>query len=506
MTSNLKKALILTLLTLFITQSFEIILSSKYLIYLFPENAALQDFEYSDFMISDRKVLSKNKDIIIVNVGNLTRREIGTLISTINEYKPKVIGINLIFSCQGDLRDTINCPQLRDSIGVRMLSEAIKSAKNVVLGTNYTEDSPLFEYSDSIYSTYARNGYADLPGSTMVRDFWPYHQVVLKDQKFNSFAMEVCRLYDSSAAYELSRKVNSEPINFRGNIDDRRSSVNGYFDMVDVGEISDQKLNRRQFEGKIVLLGFLGDSIGSSNAGDKVFTPLNNKPLGKSFPDMYVTVVHANIIAMILNRDYIYELLSPQEYLMAFIFCFFHILILLWLLGKYGNLYDLFSIVFILLILCLIAGLRFALFNIFSIQADLSTTLGSLAIAGVVVNVSIHTPRIFNSITKKIEVKSNQSYWVRNNSRIIRSMNIVVLLVIILRVPFLFFLNGMRPVHIEMFKEFQLPYIILFFLNLLLWIVMRFWNRPIAKAFGDSAYKLLLISSLVHGLLFPFDD
>ncbi|MGE5108537.1 MAG: CHASE2 domain-containing protein, partial [Sphingobacteriales bacterium] len=57
------------------------------------------------------------------------------------------------------------------------------------------------------------------------------------------------------------------------------------------------------FKNKIVLLGFVNENI--NDIEDKHFTPFNEKFAGKSTPDMNGVVIHANIISMILDGNYI---------------------------------------------------------------------------------------------------------------------------------------------------------------------------------------------------------
>jgi len=63
------------------------------------------------------------------------------------------------------------------------------------------------------------------------------------------------------------------------------------------------KVNPTVLQNKIVLVGFT--DIKPSNIEDKHFTPLNEKFVGKSIPDMNGVVIHANIISMILEQHYI---------------------------------------------------------------------------------------------------------------------------------------------------------------------------------------------------------
>ena len=110
---------------------------------------ALSDIELTDYVFSGlRDDPSVDQNIVIVNIGRLSRREIGQQIQIISKYKPKVIGLDSFFDCSTGLRDTVNCPQLKDELGNLILSNAIKEAGNVVLVTKVLQaDSLLPEWN-----------------------------------------------------------------------------------------------------------------------------------------------------------------------------------------------------------------------------------------------------------------------------------------------------------------------------------------------------------------------
>src|SRR5882762_375284 len=84
---------------------------------------ALQDFHLTDYAVSSlREDPLVDQRIIIVNIGNLLRGEIAQQIMYINQFKPKVIAIDALFRCEGNLYDTLNCPQLLDTLGNLMLA------------------------------------------------------------------------------------------------------------------------------------------------------------------------------------------------------------------------------------------------------------------------------------------------------------------------------------------------------------------------------------------------
>src|SRR5690606_13101126 len=99
-----------------------------------PIGQALSDFELTDYAFSRLREDPKVDDrIVLVNIGYLSRAGIAEQIRIITRYKPKVIGIDSFFYCEGGLRDSINCPAAFDESGNMMLSTAIQEAGSVVL-------------------------------------------------------------------------------------------------------------------------------------------------------------------------------------------------------------------------------------------------------------------------------------------------------------------------------------------------------------------------------------
>ena len=74
--------------------------------------------------------------------------------------------------------------------------------------------------------------------------------------------------------------------------------------------------------GKIVLFGYI--STNKDDISDKFFTPMNSRFYGKSVPDMNGIVVHANILSMILDDNYLKKLPSWANLLIAVLVCWLH--------------------------------------------------------------------------------------------------------------------------------------------------------------------------------------
>ena len=115
---------------------------------------------------------------------------------------------------------------------------------------------------------------------------------------------------------------------------------------------------------------------------DKFITPLNKYYAGKTRPDMYGVVVHANIISMIMNEDYIDELAPWQEYLIAFLVCLFNVAIFTLIVRKIPHWFDGLSI--LMQLAHMIVGTLLMIFFLkwFNLKLNLTLTLAALALVG----------------------------------------------------------------------------------------------------------------------------
>ncbi|MFN7330055.1 MAG: hypothetical protein ACK5UP_11170, partial [Bacteroidota bacterium] len=120
-----------------------------------PISQALTDFELTDIVFAQlRPDPTVDTSIVVVNLAP-TRREIAQQVQIISQLNPKVIGIDSFFNCEGNLYDTINCPQLIDTLGNLLLGSAIEEAGNVVLVSKLlqkvkTANSKAIDVYDSI--------------------------------------------------------------------------------------------------------------------------------------------------------------------------------------------------------------------------------------------------------------------------------------------------------------------------------------------------------------------
>src|SRR5713226_7688897 len=67
-----------------------------------PVSQALSEFDLTDYAFSNlRPDPQVDERIVLVNIGHISRREIANQLNIIRQFKPKVIGIDGFFNCEG---------------------------------------------------------------------------------------------------------------------------------------------------------------------------------------------------------------------------------------------------------------------------------------------------------------------------------------------------------------------------------------------------------------------
>lgn len=379
-----------------------------------PIGQALGDFELTDYAFSNlRDDPVPDPRIVLVNIGNLPRGGIAEQIRIISQHKPRVIGIDSYFYCEGGFRDTVNCPQLLDTIGNLMLANAIQEAGNVVLVNKLLQSESMSRsgvvdeydslvFSDAMFQEHAEAGYANLPTEALYQDdvkscrsFMPRMMVNGKEEV--AFAVKIAMLFDSTKAKELLRRNKAEElINFRGNVEmqdvrlgsslrSKDLSTTKYpvmFTAIDVEQVFEGGFLPEVIRDNIVIFGYLGGYFGDPSWNDKFYTPLNKKVAGRANPDMFGVVVHANVVSMILNGDFINELEEWHKYAIAFIFCYFNIALFFYINARFPVWFDSLSLIIQVLQIVLLMGFTIWIFSESDFKLDLTITLVAIALAG----------------------------------------------------------------------------------------------------------------------------
>ena len=96
---------------------------------------ALSDIELTDYVFMKlRAQPNVDENIVVVNIGRLSRREIAEQIQIISKYKPKVIGLDGFFDCASGFRDTVNCPTVERHVGKFNSKQRHKRSRQCSIG------------------------------------------------------------------------------------------------------------------------------------------------------------------------------------------------------------------------------------------------------------------------------------------------------------------------------------------------------------------------------------
>lgn len=308
-----------------------------------PIGDVFADMESTDIVFSQMKEPpTAEEDIVLVNIGSLSRGEIATMVNIVNAYNPKVIGIDTFFKNPKE-----------DTLGDLMLSEAFAQVKNLVLvsklmklNENNTFDS--LGLSHPMFSWNAKSAFANfITGASTQEDlkscrtFTP-KEVVNGEYEY-ALSVKLAMEMDSVKAQKfLDRNNEIEVINYKGNVIDYGATKFGTtFFALDIPDVMYENFTPDLIEGKCIIFCYLGEYLGDQAAlEDKYFTPLNVKYVGKAHADMFGGVVHANALSMILNENYIDKMSEGWSYFWALLLLYINIVVFTFIYKTLPKWYD----------------------------------------------------------------------------------------------------------------------------------------------------------------------
>jgi len=365
--------------------------------FLDPVGDALADMQITDQVFSNpyfRTDPEFEERIILVNFGRLDRRGIAQQINLINKFKPKVIGIDTFF---GSLKE--------DSLGDMMLEDALANVENLVLGTQFVQpgdvDDPYFygiERSHHKFAQHAEEAHvvlsAEIAGTQqnqlkIVRQF--YTEMSYNDTINNkitthmAFGIKLAEYLNPDAVKEfLDRDVEEELINYRGNVLTMRTLADRpKFMALDVSDVFNENFSEDMIKDKIVIFGHIGENFNERYwVEDKFFTPMNKKWAGRADLDMFGVVIHANIVAMVLNRDFLDRTTEFQSTVFAIILCFINVALFTIVYRKLPLWYDGITKIIQLLEVIILMLLIVWVFDAYFLQLELTLAIIAVLLAG----------------------------------------------------------------------------------------------------------------------------
>jgi CHASE2 domain-containing sensor protein len=270
-----------------------------------PIKLALQDFDYNDLAYSR---MGKNKNtftdtsLVIVNIGEAERGEIAAIISRVQSEQPLATGVDVLFEQPRTVAD--------DSLLISLAATAPNLVMVYKLDSLEKKGRPV----GFLYAGSKAKGYSNFVGEEggVIRYYLP--QVKQDAVTYTSFAAAVVQKAAPEKYNRLLQRGNlTETINYTRN--------NENFMVVD-GRALLAGSETVSLRNKIVLIGYVPAK--STDVEDKHFTPMNANSFGKSVPDMHGVMVHANIIQMILNENYVSKMPTWLTWVIAALLGWIH--------------------------------------------------------------------------------------------------------------------------------------------------------------------------------------
>lgn len=362
-----------------------------------PIAEATEDFDMTDVVFSKLRPEPKGDDrITVVNIGELGREGIAILLDSIQKYKPKVVGIDAFF--RSELDPSIDsmfeatCAKIKNLVFVTQLAQPNEKASFDSLETS----NPRFiKHGHGGFANLTTEGSGNQTGFYTCRSFIP--QATVKDAGIQyAFGLKIAELYDAEAAKKLlDRKQIQEDINYRGNINVEQVKIGEVegkqgtvFTAVDFDDVFEGRFDGAGvFKDRIIILGYLGRHLGEVSFDDKFYTPLNDNYVDKRTPDMYGVVIHANIVSMILDGNYINQASAWLEYSLLFMITLLSAALFSFFFRKVGYWYDALTILCQLILTTLIVAIGLYAFVEYNLKINISFTILVVVVIGIFVEI-----------------------------------------------------------------------------------------------------------------------
>ncbi len=313
---------------------------------------------FSDFSLTDNGLVQVRKgqykvadtNIALINTKGLNLKGIKALVQIISDYSPKVIAVNY--------------NGYSNEENYHQITNELITNPAVVLGCRIADFT---KKSDNIY--YSNIGSGD--SNHIVREFSPFYKT--ESRIYKSFYSRIVEKYNNKLYANLVNRNNpKEVINFRGNYTQ--------FFFLEAEDIFSNQYDPSIISGKILILGNCSVNEDFKELNDYYFTPLNDEPMGRSMPDMYLPEIQANIVSMLIDNNYIFVVPNWANYLIAFLLIYLNFTTFLYIIEKKESLYELLSLIIFLVESFILLLLDVQFFREYNIESGLTVSLLTLAI------------------------------------------------------------------------------------------------------------------------------
>ncbi len=293
------------------------------------------DLHYKTVNIEENPHYNREKSVVLINTATLKtdsfRLELAQILSKIKTFKPKAIGIDILFN---------NKPK----IGTIELKNEINNNPKIVVANDSTNLNSTINFN-------AKKGRVNLPDLYTIRRYY---------SSKTSFGFQLAKTAYPEKTKSYTPKNEVFTINYStinnglSDIDSFEKTVN--FSMLDANRFIHNSVPiefyKNKIKNKIVIIGHLGTS--NFDTEDKFRVPTDTTSLLLRDKTMNGAVIHANAIENILHpSSRFFELSKFGNIILEQALFILFLSILLFELGKLSNIFILilFSYLYIILII-----------------------------------------------------------------------------------------------------------------------------------------------------------
>lgn len=260
-------------------------------------------FFVSDIFFSRFVSNKKNQNIILINMGESRKVDVATCVQKLIEYSPTVIGLDIKFA---DSQQSLYFQEIKKKYKkIVFASDIISNSDNENMRTlKIDEEAGDFYHGFTLFN---EQDIEETDNQFPIIRRFNYKKQVEKEKAYLHFCMSITKLFNDSLFTQISKKINDvEYINYQYKQED--------FTVFEMSDIIEDNFQKKDIEGKVVLIGYLGTYLGEKDViSDRFYTPMNEDysiHQINTIPDMFGVVIWANVISMLLEQKLIREL-SP---------------------------------------------------------------------------------------------------------------------------------------------------------------------------------------------------
>ena len=248
---------------------------------------------------------------------------------------------------------------------------------------NFNDDKDAWDtvlYSNQKFLKNAQFGYANLITGRekdsllkTVRIFPPKYKT--KDSTEYAFEVKIAKLFmPSSVDFLLKRNNDVEFINYRGNLNK--------FAQIEFQDVLNPDADFSDLKDKIILFGYFNSELETNYIfEDHFYSPLNVRYVGKALPDMAGAVIHANILSMIINQNYLLRIPNFYIFILSFILCYSNFFLFNFIRNRFELWFETVTYLIFIIEAIIMSFINLNIFHYFSISLNINILVGTAALS-----------------------------------------------------------------------------------------------------------------------------